>query len=107
MHSSAYQEEALKETTGINWARIFLLYPAHRSFDDGEADVFGNFTRARRSHWLWGVIFGPSDSKTFEEVDKENKSQMFYLDTAIIEDAKNKDTVTGSTTSEMDTQSLR
>ncbi|EYB99308.1 hypothetical protein Y032_0123g1134 [Ancylostoma ceylanicum] len=85
----AYREEALKETTGINWARISLFYPQHRAFDDEAADVFGNFTRARRGHWLWGVIFGPRDSKTFEEVDKETKSQGFYLDTCITEDAKN------------------
>ncbi|ETN83770.1 hypothetical protein NECAME_07198 [Necator americanus] len=52
----------------------------------------GNFTRARRGHWLWGVIFGPSDSKTFEEVDKEKKSEGFFLDTAIIRDAKENDT---------------
>ncbi|RCN42523.1 hypothetical protein ANCCAN_11495 [Ancylostoma caninum] len=85
----AYREEALKETTGINWARISLFYPQHRAFDDGAADIFGNFTRARRGHWLWGVIFGPRDSKTFEEVAKETQSQGFYLDTCIIEDAKN------------------
>uniref|UniRef100_A0A0K0D013 Dynein_C domain-containing protein n=1 Tax=Angiostrongylus cantonensis TaxID=6313 RepID=A0A0K0D013_ANGCA len=65
----------LKQTTGINWARIGLLYPRHRAFDDGAADIFGNFTRARRGHWLWGCIFGPTDSKSFEEVDREKKSQ--------------------------------
>ncbi|KAL6729061.1 hypothetical protein Aduo_000152 [Ancylostoma duodenale] len=85
----AYREEAMKETSGINWARISLFYPQHRAFDDGAADIFGNFTRARRGHWLWGVIFGPRDSKTFEEVAKETQSQGFYLDTCIIEDAKN------------------
>ncbi|KAK6726807.1 hypothetical protein RB195_004862 [Necator americanus] len=88
----AYQREAMRETKGINWPRVCLLYPTQRTFDDGAADVFGNFTRARRGHWLWGVIFGPSDSKTFEEVDKEKKSEGFFLDTAIIRDAKENDT---------------
>ncbi|VDK53041.1 unnamed protein product [Cylicostephanus goldi] len=71
-----YQQEALRETSGINWARIMLLYPKYRTFEDGEADIFGNFTRARRSHWLMGIVFGPLDSKTFEEVDREIKSQV-------------------------------
>ncbi|KAK6037740.1 hypothetical protein COOONC_24756 [Cooperia oncophora] len=67
----AYRLEAERETSGINWAKILLLYPRERAFDDGAADTFGNFTRARRGHWLWGCIFGPNDSKTFEEVDRE------------------------------------
>ncbi|VDO39411.1 unnamed protein product [Haemonchus placei] len=73
-----YRQEAEKETTGINWAKILLLYPRQRSFDDGAADVFGNFTRARRGHWLWGCIFGPNDSKSFDEVDREKKSQVQF-----------------------------
>uniref|UniRef100_A0A7I4XWY5 DUF4780 domain-containing protein n=1 Tax=Haemonchus contortus TaxID=6289 RepID=A0A7I4XWY5_HAECO len=83
-----YRQEAEKETTGINWAKILLLYPRQRSFDDGAADVFGNFTRARRGHWLWGCIFGPNDSKSFDEVDREKKSQSLFVDTAIIASAR-------------------
>ncbi|CAJ0593173.1 unnamed protein product [Cylicocyclus nassatus] len=41
-----YQQEALRETSGINWARIVLFYPKYRTFEDGEADIFGNFTPA-------------------------------------------------------------
>ncbi|KAK5972851.1 hypothetical protein GCK32_004984 [Trichostrongylus colubriformis] len=81
----AYRLEAEKETNGINWAKIFLQYPRQRAFDDGAADVYGNFTRARRGHWLCGCIFGPNDSKTFEEVDREIKSQSLFMDTSIMQ----------------------
>ncbi|KJH45731.1 hypothetical protein DICVIV_08206, partial [Dictyocaulus viviparus] len=56
----------------------------------------GNFTRARRGHWLWGCLFGPTDSKSFEEVDREKKSQGFYMDTAIMENAKQQNIIGSS-----------
>ncbi|WKX89597.1 hypothetical protein Q1695_008893 [Nippostrongylus brasiliensis] len=47
-----YHEEALRETSGINWTQIMFLYPRQRTFDDESPDIFGNFTRAQHTNWL-------------------------------------------------------
>ncbi|VDL73251.1 unnamed protein product [Nippostrongylus brasiliensis] len=79
-----YHEEALKETSGINWTQIMFLYPRQRTFDDESPDIFGNFTRAQHTNWLWGCIVGPNDSKTFDEVEREKASEGLFMDTKIM-----------------------
>ncbi|VDL63543.1 unnamed protein product [Nippostrongylus brasiliensis] len=81
-------KEALKKTQGINWAKILLFYPKQRSFEDGEADIYGNFTRAHRSYWIVGCILGPTDSKSFEETEKEKNLNCLFLETDVMEEAK-------------------
>ncbi|PIO76791.1 hypothetical protein TELCIR_01135 [Teladorsagia circumcincta] len=66
----------MRATTGINWAKILLFYPRQRAFDDGEADVYGNFTRRHRSYWILGCILGPNDSKSFEETEREKQAKV-------------------------------
>ncbi|WKX89598.1 hypothetical protein Q1695_008893 [Nippostrongylus brasiliensis] len=79
-----YHEEALRETSGINWTQIMFLYPRQRTFDDESPDIFGNFTRAQHTNWLWGCIVGPNDSKTFDEVEREKASEGLFMDTKIM-----------------------
>lgn len=79
----------MRKTEGINWAKIILFYPRQRSFDDGEADIYGNFTRnLHRSHWIVGCILGPSDYKSFEETEREKQAKCLFMDTAVMENAR-------------------
>ncbi|CAJ0593580.1 unnamed protein product [Cylicocyclus nassatus] len=100
-HYDRLHKQAMQDTKGINWARVILFYPRQRSFDDGEADIFGNFTRNRNRHWILGVILGPNDSKSFEETEREKQSKGLFMDTVIMENAKNEraTTTAGTTTS--------
>ncbi|RCN45938.1 hypothetical protein ANCCAN_08103 [Ancylostoma caninum] len=96
-HYDRLHKQAMQETSGINWAKVLLFYPRQRSFDDGEADIFGNFTRHRSKHWIIGCILGPNDSKTFEETERERQSKGLFMDTSIMEHAKNEGPLTTTT----------
>ncbi|EYC10164.1 hypothetical protein Y032_0057g2800 [Ancylostoma ceylanicum] len=97
-HYDRLHKQAMQETSGINWAKVLLFYPRQRSFDDGEADIFGNFTRCRSRHWILGCILGPNDSKTFEETERERQSKGLFMDTALMENAKNQRPLSTTTT---------
>ncbi|KAK6726837.1 hypothetical protein RB195_004878 [Necator americanus] len=84
-HYDRLHKQAMQETTGINWAKVLLFYPRQRSFDDGEADIC--------------CILGPNDSKSFEETEREKQSKSLFMDTSIMEHAKNDGPLTSAGTS--------
>ncbi|KAK6059576.1 hypothetical protein COOONC_02788 [Cooperia oncophora] len=81
-----FHKEALRATTGINWAKIILFYPRQRAFDDGEADL-GTSREDIAAIGLLVVFLGPNDSKSFEETEREKQAQCLFMDTALMEHA--------------------